>query len=167
MAKSLTNNRRITFVTGVQNNYYDVCTNYVDTRKAINKADGHVVTSDLTAMSFDLLDNGFDEIYILHESFLYELRLGENAWTNKTLRPAHNLLKLVTASILSNSTSLHEDYEIGNIISVELDKIRYKDCIKSGFEVLVNKDKQACDLNMKPLLETSKVLYVKFVGYEK
>ena len=60
-----------------------------------------LVTTDLSALSFDLLAQGFKEIYLYYSGKMHELKLGKNDWTEKELRESHNLLKLVKSNILN------------------------------------------------------------------
>ena len=60
-----------------------------------------LVTTDLSVLSFDLLAQGFKEIYLYSGGKMHELKLGKNDWTEKELREAHNLLKLVKSNILN------------------------------------------------------------------
>lgn len=60
-----------------------------------------LVTTDLSVLSFDLLLQGFKEIYLYHNCEMFELKLGKNTWTDKELRESHNLLKLVKSNILN------------------------------------------------------------------
>ena len=61
-----------------------------------------VVTTDLSALSFDLLTCGrFKEIFLYANNQMFELKLGKNDWTDKELRESHNLLKLVKSYILN------------------------------------------------------------------
>ncbi len=60
-----------------------------------------LITTDLSVLSFDLLTCGFKEIYLYFGGKMHELKLGKNDWTEKELREAHNLLKLVKSNILN------------------------------------------------------------------
>jgi len=88
----------ITFYTSAPNRIVHTC--YLSTLSAIKNSKGNVHTSDLSSLSFDLLDT-FDAIYLIHEGQKYNLKLGLNEWTPKELRKAHNLLKLVKSYIIN------------------------------------------------------------------
>ncbi len=60
-----------------------------------------LVTTDLSVLSFDLLAQGFKELYLYSGGKMHELKLGKNDWTEKELRESHNLLKLVKSNILN------------------------------------------------------------------
>ncbi|MEY3501290.1 MAG: hypothetical protein RL308_2963 [Bacteroidota bacterium] len=90
--------RTITFYTHYDD---DLSRSYKHTKYCINNLlHEDIHTTQLTFISFDLLEK-FDNIYLNVENVVYELKLGQNTWTDKELRVAHNLLKLVTANILN------------------------------------------------------------------
>jgi len=94
-------NRKITFYTDTARINFSLT--YEDTKHQIeNKRKKSVFTTQLSFLSFDLFEQGFSKITLVHKGKEYDLRLGSNTWTVKELRPAHNLLKLVTSYILNN-----------------------------------------------------------------
>jgi hypothetical protein len=94
-------NKEITFYTSVARLNFSLT--YEDTKHQIqNKSCKKINTTQLTFLSFDLFEQGFSKITLVHKGKEYDLRLGSNTWTTKELRKEHNLLKLVTGYILNN-----------------------------------------------------------------
>jgi hypothetical protein len=94
-------NRKIIFHTDTAGS--DICIDYVTTKFYIkNNVSNIVRTTQLTFLSFDLFEQGFSKITLIHNGKEYDLKLGSNTWTTKELRKEHNLLKLVTSYFLNN-----------------------------------------------------------------
>jgi len=93
---------KITFLASKNENYKDkdILHYYEDIDKNIRTGVDDVVVSDLSLLSFDLLDEGFSCIELFYNGIFYDLKLGKNDWTEKELRKEHNLLKLVRSYIL-------------------------------------------------------------------
>ena len=92
--------RTITFYTHYAEGKTLMCKNYADTLMLMEDRVNHIHTTQLSFLSFDLLEK-FDKIYLNVNDVVYHLKLGQNTWTDKELRVAHNLLKLVTTHILN------------------------------------------------------------------
>ncbi len=91
--------RTITFYTHHPDISIRVNSTYVTTLESI-KTSKDVHTTQIALISFDLLEQ-FDKMFLNVNGEVYELGLGAtNTWTDKELRPAHNLLKIVTAQFL-------------------------------------------------------------------
>jgi len=90
--------RTITFYT-----HYDdgLSRSYKHTKYCINYTDNDIHTTQLTFISFDLLEQ-FDKIYLNVDGVKHELKLGKNTWTSKELRVSHNLFKLVQSHFLND-----------------------------------------------------------------
>lgn len=91
---------KITFLATKNDAYKDVLHYYEDIAKNFRIGIDDVVVSDLSFLSFDLLDQGFSSIELFYGGVFYDLKLGKNDWTEKELRKEHNLLKLVRSYIL-------------------------------------------------------------------
>ncbi len=85
-----------------------VCSTLAGTLWTMRKSKENIHTTQLSLISFDLLEQ-FDMMYLNINGEVYELRLGANTWTDKELRIAHNLLKIVTAQFLVHLQ--HVNYE--------------------------------------------------------
>lgn len=66
-------------------------------------------TVDLSSLSFDLLDSGYRIFLKQKNKRCIELKVGNNDWTNKEIRYAHNLLRLFIGGAMSGA----EDEESG------------------------------------------------------
>lgn len=93
--------RKITFLATKNEDYKHILHYYQDIVKNIRVGIDDVVVSDLSFLSFDLLDEGFSTIELFYQGVFYDLKLGKNSWTEKELRKEHNLLKLVRSYILN------------------------------------------------------------------
>lgn len=94
---------KITFLASENKDYSTVLHYYQDIEFLLNfkaKIRSNVTTSDLSFLSFDLLET-FDHIELYYSGKFYDLKLGSNTWTEKELRKEHNLLKLVKSNILN------------------------------------------------------------------
>ena len=83
--------RTITFYTHIEN---DLSRSYKHTKYRINETGADIHTTQLNFISFDLLEK-FDKIYLNVEGLIYELKLGQNTWTDKELRMADHKTKEV------------------------------------------------------------------------
>ena len=94
---------KITFLASGNKDFPTVLHYYQDIEFLLNfktKNRGNVTTSDLSFLSFDLLE-AFDHIGLYYSGKFYDLKLGSNTWTEKELRKEHNFLKLVRSNILN------------------------------------------------------------------
>jgi hypothetical protein len=92
--------RTITFYTHHVYANKTILTTYASTLNAIKNFVDDVHTTQVALISFDLLVH-FDKIFLNVNGEIFELGLGStNTWTDKELRVAHNLLKIVTAQFL-------------------------------------------------------------------
>jgi hypothetical protein len=92
---------KITFLASPSEWHTNILHYYQDIQFDYRMGFEDLVVSDLSTLSFDLLDNGFKEIELFYRGEYYDLKLGKNTWTEKELRKEHNLLKLVVNSILN------------------------------------------------------------------
>jgi len=91
--------KTITFLASENNHFEEVLHYYKDIKDSAYLGSGDLTVSDLSFLSFDLLDD-FDSIKLYYWGEYYDLKLGKNDWTEKELRKEHNLLKLVRSYIL-------------------------------------------------------------------
>lgn len=71
------------------------------TKDAIKRKEHIIHTTSLTNLSFDLLDDGY-RIYLHENGKVLECKLGSMEGTNKEIRRAHNILRLVVAEVFYN-----------------------------------------------------------------
>lgn len=79
---------------------------YLSTQKAVKNKEIKVLHSyDILSLSFDLLEEGFTNLFVILPDKIIEVKLGsDNTWTEKELRVEHNVYKMIVADIL------REDY---------------------------------------------------------
>jgi len=90
---------KITFLASPNEEFEFVLHDYYNVKYYIDKGYDNIVTTNLSFLSFDLLDY-FSSIELFYDGVFYDLKLGKNNWTEKELRKEHNLLKLVRSYIL-------------------------------------------------------------------
>lgn len=90
---------KITFLASPNVDYEYVLHDYYNVKYYIDKGYDKVATTNLSFLSFDLLDS-YEQIELFYLGKHYVLKLGKNSWTNKELKKEHNLLKLVRNYIL-------------------------------------------------------------------
>lgn len=71
-----------------------VCMSYYGTTMAIDKNTPIILTTDMSSMSMDLIDQGYR--IFLHQVGCedIEIKVGDNDWTDKDIRMAHNIEKM-------------------------------------------------------------------------
>jgi hypothetical protein len=80
------------------------CT-YFSTEEAIKRKENPVITSDLSHLSFDLEDLGY-EIYICYDGKLTHFYTGMATANGKELRKAHNLIRLFLGGALDDDLGI-------------------------------------------------------------
>lgn len=71
------------------------------TKDAIKRKERLIHTTSLTNLSFDLLDDGY-RIYLHENEKVLECKLGSMEGTDKDIRRAHDIRRLVVAEVFHN-----------------------------------------------------------------